>query len=112
MTSNRPIANCRTESERRASFAQINAIWRSKIRYECGGSKQKERLIRVELTHEQAIVELKRQYRNSSLCDRKERLKLKDFCRSFEVIRFTDLRGSRAFALSLNRLPNKKLVRE
>lgn len=57
----------RTLAERRASFAQINASWAIEGQVmDAADLVMQERLIRGEITHEQAIEEVNRRYRIGS----------------------------------------------
>lgn len=64
MTSKRPLIDHRTQAQRRAPFAQINASWAIEGQVmDAAGLTLQERLIRGEITHEQAIEAVKRRYR-------------------------------------------------
>lgn len=57
----------RTASDRRASFAQINASWAIEGQVmDTVDLAMQEQLVRGEITHEQAIEEVKRRYRIGS----------------------------------------------
>jgi hypothetical protein len=59
-----PRRTARSEATRRASFAQINASWAIEGQVmDAADLAMQERLIRGELTHEQAIETVKDRYR-------------------------------------------------